>query len=803
MVGVSVSVGREAGPGREFVYPPRPTAGLVGRFGLLDLGFFAAALLLLWLGFRLVTVSVGWLIGLGVAAVLLAVVPLPRPGGRPVTAYLRPVVSTVLDRVTGRGVFRGAVFAPSSLAFRMELPGDLAGFRMIAAPTPDGVSSIGVMVHERERVACAALLTFGSSVPLLSAVDQGLHVQDWQAVMETFCAEGASVKRWQLLVRTAPDVVNVASRHAQERAVHRSGVGWQATQELLGQAAPAAPRQEVYLVVAFDLAALAGEIDRLAAGGGDRDEATGIVVLERLLELERGVAEARIATRGWLRPGQYAASIHTQLDPESLPLFDVLAGQDRDLDPRLAGPAATERSWATFRHDSAVSQTVWVHELPARAVPMNWLSPVLAQTGVRRTVSLVAEPLGTVRAQASVQRQTLRAEGAVSERRRRGMPAPARMAKEARAAVAQDEALADGDGVFRYHLFVTVTAADERTLRRHMLSVRRRLIRARCQSLVLYGEQDQAFFAGALPLARGLGADARAGRGMTGRAGWPAATVGGSAAEQIRRRVELGDDRARAAAAARAGREQERQLRRVLAGVRRDGRGARGPGAGRLWHRMSVPAHTAPSRMLAGLYPWILDPGLGVPGAYVGSDLLSLANVQFDPFELYAAQVISSPNIVLVGEIGTGKSALMKSLILRLWVFGVAFSWVQVKPEYEELVCGDGGDADPDRSGAAGAVEPAVGGAAASGAVGGGASGGEPVPPVGAAGGAAGGGVAAGAAAGGSGGAGVGVGRGDRAGPARVAVGAGVVAVVVGAVDQPGRVGGAGGGAGPGRGGGA
>jgi len=84
-------------------------------------------------------------------------------------------------------------------------------------------------------------------------------------------------------------------------------------------------------------------------------------VLERLPDLERGVRDAQITTKGWLRPGQYAAVLKTQFDPESLPLHDILGGQLSELDPRLAGPAATERSWKSFRHDSAVSRTVWVH----------------------------------------------------------------------------------------------------------------------------------------------------------------------------------------------------------------------------------------------------------------------------------------------------------------------------------------------------------------------------------------------------------------------------------------------------------
>ncbi|UVS77330.1 hypothetical protein [Actinokineospora sp. UTMC 2448] len=65
---------------------------------------------------------------------------------------------------------------------------------------------------------------------------------------------------------------------------------------------------------------------------------------------------------------------------------------------------------------------------------------------------------------------------------------------------------------FRYPMFVCVTAPDLDRLRRAVSSVRRRLTRIKCSAMPLYGEQDQAFFAAALPLARGLSPM----RGLTG-----------------------------------------------------------------------------------------------------------------------------------------------------------------------------------------------------------------------------------------------------------------------------------------------
>jgi type IV secretory pathway VirB4 component len=159
--------------------------------------------------------------------------------------------------------------------------------------------------------------------------------------------------------------------------------------------------------------------------------------------------------------------------------------------------------------------------------------------------------------------------------------------------------------------------------------------------------------------------------------------------EEIVRRMQLRDA---AAAAGVAADRQTRELQAVLARQAPPGagafvanrKGARGVGSGRLRSPMRLPVHTAPSRMLKSIYPWITDPGLGINGAYIGVDLFSMSSFLFDIWELYPS-IITSPNMFLMGVLGAGKSALQKCLILRMLVFGIRFSWVQLKPEYDEL----------------------------------------------------------------------------------------------------------------------
>ena len=86
---------------------------------------------------------------------------------------------------------------------------------------------------------------------------------------------------------------------------------------------------------------------------------------------------------------------------------------------------------------------------------------------------------------------------------------------------------------------------------------------------------------------------------------------------------------------------------------------------------LKTPAHRATTRNLQAVYPFVVDSGLGSRGVYVGRQAGSDASFVFDPWELYAAGVITNPNILLAGVIGRGKSALAKSLAVRMTAFGV------------------------------------------------------------------------------------------------------------------------------------
>ncbi len=99
---------------------------------------------------------------------------------------------------------------------------------------------------------------------------------------------------------------------------------------------------------------------------------------------------------------------------------------------------------------------------------------------------------------------------------------------------------------------------------------------------------------------------------------------------------------------------------------------------------MGVPAHQSTTRHLGAAYPFASEAGLGGRGVLIGRDLLGGA-FTYDPFELYRSGHLTNPNMVVIGQIGRGKSAFVKTYLWRLAVSGRRAWVVDPKGEYGEL----------------------------------------------------------------------------------------------------------------------
>ncbi|MEZ5229757.1 MAG: DUF87 domain-containing protein [Acidimicrobiales bacterium] len=82
---------------------------------------------------------------------------------------------------------------------------------------------------------------------------------------------------------------------------------------------------------------------------------------------------------------------------------------------------------------------------------------------------------------------------------------------------------------------------------------------------------------------------------------------------------------------------------------------------------LRIPRHRATTAHTCALYPFHADQGLGPRGVYIGEDVSAGGSSwHFDPFQLYTDGVITSPNILVLGMVGAGKSSAVKTMLYRM-----------------------------------------------------------------------------------------------------------------------------------------
>ncbi len=99
---------------------------------------------------------------------------------------------------------------------------------------------------------------------------------------------------------------------------------------------------------------------------------------------------------------------------------------------------------------------------------------------------------------------------------------------------------------------------------------------------------------------------------------------------------------------------------------------------------MRIPRHESTTAQLGAAYPFVSGSALPVDRVVIGRDL-SGCSFAYDPFDLYQAGVLTNPNMVVMGQVGRGKSALVKSYLYRQYAFGRRIVVIDPKGEYASL----------------------------------------------------------------------------------------------------------------------
>jgi Putative type VII ESX secretion system translocon, EccE len=417
------------------------------------------------------------------------------------------------DRVPGIAVAARSAADPKAYK---ETAGALrktpfGGLALLSAGSGPGGGTLGVVRDGPARTYTAVLSVRGHSFALLGPADKERRVAEWASVLASLSRERSVIHRVQWLAASLPDDGRAVHAHLAGRSVLSDDAPARRSYGALLQGAGATTsRHEVLLAVQVRSAGPAARAVR-AAGGGELGGCA--VVLREADVLRRRLSEAGITVEGVLDPGSLAAVIRRAGDPRP-----SSSGRSADtasigpsgspLDrwgPRRQGwpwPLASEVRWDCLRTDGAWHATYWIAEWPRVDVGPDFLGPMLLGS-VRRTVSVVMEPVNPSRAIRQVE-QARTADLADSELRRRGgFLATARRSREEALVNRREEELADGHASFRFSGYVTVTAPTTDLLEGACEATEQAAGQCRLELRRLYGEQAQGLTC-TLPLGRGL-----------------------------------------------------------------------------------------------------------------------------------------------------------------------------------------------------------------------------------------------------------------------------------------------------------
>jgi hypothetical protein len=111
------------------------------------------------------------------------------------------------------------------------------------------------------------------------------------------------------------------------------------------------------------------------------------------------------------------------------------------------------------------------------------------------------------------------------------------------------------------------------------------------------------------------------------------------------------------------------------------------PGGGRAVHVAPGTEYQATTTQLCGLYPFVAGSGTPTAGTPVGRHQLWGEVVCLDPLAWLRAGLVTNPGVFVLGQPGTGKSALVKRLVTGAVSFGTRVLILgDAKPDYTPLI---------------------------------------------------------------------------------------------------------------------
>ncbi|MGD0881204.1 MAG: SCO6880 family protein [Acidimicrobiales bacterium] len=506
-------------PGRiRYRFPPLERRGVIAGWRAGQIGSVAAGLVVAVLAVRSRPSLAGVLVAISVvgAAVALAFWPV---AGRTGEQWLPVVVRWAWTGATGRrfqsdpGPGRGIRLATDDeddhdgggrLRAAADRSGTVSpsvfdGLRLIQPDdgTADG-DGMGVVVDDRARTVTAVLSVRGHSFALLGPGEQDARVAAWARVLASLAREGSAVHRLQWVESCLPDdgraVRSFAEHHGTLDPLAPAARSYRA---LLDESAPVTRRHRVLVAVTVHRSR-AGRAVRGAGGG----MAGAVAVLAReVAAVRRALSGVDLGVDGALSRNGLAGVLAEEF--RSAP---DARGTTAGTTPPPVGtspwPMGLQTRWDAVRTDGAWHAVYWISEWPRIDVHPDFLGPLFFAP-LRRTLSMVMEPVDPVRAARQVAQARTAGIADGELRRRNGFLTSARHTRERESVDDRDVELADGHAQFRFSGYVGVTADTEAELTAACAELEQAAGHSRIEVRRLFGQQDGALLC-VLPLGRGL-----------------------------------------------------------------------------------------------------------------------------------------------------------------------------------------------------------------------------------------------------------------------------------------------------------
>lgn len=375
----------------------------------------------------------------------------------------------------------------------MALPGDAAALRFHLDPV-----SGAAMVHDpHHNTLSATVHVTHPAYVLLSPDDQGRRVPAWSRVMAGLASSGTCAGV-QVLESTLPDPGHGVRGWFTDHGVHDGSWASNEYAVLMEEAAPSSLTHRSLIVLSLDMKKASRAI---------RDAGRGIKGAAEVLRGDMGncVAALRAAdltVDGWLSPQQLAVVIRQAYDPAA----NEMVPTDPGANLSTAGPVAVEEHWDYLRHDSAFSTVLWISEWPRIDVFPSFMHPLIFEQGVRKSISIVAKPLGTNEALRSIRKEKVEYITEAAQNAKIGKVADLSSGQEFEDVLSRERALISGHADMRFSGFVAITAPTRDELTAAVAATERSANQCGCETRILYSQQAQAFTVAALPLGRGVSA---------------------------------------------------------------------------------------------------------------------------------------------------------------------------------------------------------------------------------------------------------------------------------------------------------